>query len=74
LISFDAIQTPVTLGPQYFWLYEANNSTFGGYSISTAPPFECQYPVNFAFYSAAQQTVEVSATFSYTYTSHVPWI
>jgi hypothetical protein len=72
LISFDAVQTPVTLGPQIFWLYILNNSAFGGYSISTESPFHCQYPLNFAFYSATQQTVLVAGTFSYNSTSYVP--
>jgi hypothetical protein len=72
LISFAAGQTPVTLGPQVFWVYQSNDTAFGGYSISTAPPFECGYPMFLAIHSIAQQTVQVSGTFTYNYTSHEP--
>lgn len=72
LISFAAGQTPVTLGPEVFWVYEENNSALGGYSISTSPPFECGYVLFLAIDSAAEQTVQVTGTFSYNYTTEEP--
>jgi hypothetical protein len=72
LTSFAAGQTPVTLGPEVFWVYQDNNSSFGGYSISTALPFECGYSLFIAIYSASQQTVKVTGTFAYNSTTYQP--
>ena len=69
LISFAAGQTPVTFGPQVFWVYQDNGTSYGGYSISTAPPFDCDCELFLAIQSVAQETVRVTGTFSYNYTS-----
>jgi hypothetical protein len=72
VILFDAGQTYPVLPPSYPWLYLDPNASFGGYSISTSLPFNCGYATLFAVNSTGVETVYVSGTFTYNYTTEVP--